>query len=299
MSKIIGFLCYYTIGKLNIEADKLKDILNKSGIDQTIIVKKHSDTQAFKRASSSIRGNFKGYKLKMLDNKKEGNIISREIMKETPDNKNNIITSIGNVVYNKAERSMSYNINKGLGLNDDLQEITNRVEKSIEIFQQEKSGLNEDRISNIVDKYMKNILDASRVEIHGKLWFVPAYKIDQLEKIEDLFKRLDRSVISSSYTEIMSLPIPEEEKYIERYSREFITDISIELQNVINKLNECYKNNSLKNTIVTWKNKGTQLIKKIEMHDAIFECSIKMKMESDIFKLIKLINIEQEDIERK
>ena len=111
-TNIIGKLVYFTVGKTMVAEDRVLEVLRECGINEDIINKKHTSTQAFKTATSKVqtgtiitKDNNQNvedvFKIRIFDNKKEDNglKIVREIKKENIHEKTNKFLYSGNFIY--------------------------------------------------------------------------------------------------------------------------------------------------------------------------------------------------------
>jgi hypothetical protein len=293
-TNIIGKLVYYTVGKTMVAEDRVLEILDECGIGQDIINKKHTNTQAFKTATSKVQtgriivrdknSNVEDiFKIRILDNKKEddGRKIVREIKKENILEKTNKFVYLGNFIYDKDTDTMEYTLVEQ-NIVDLEYDIEASCKQAMAEFEMEKNGFNEDRLSTLLDNYMAEQLEGTRIQIHGKLWFIPIFKNEDLIKIENFVEILAKENIRDGVVEIMSIPIMDEEKYIERYTREFHTMAKAELEIYQKKLTELMKNPSTRSTTMdTWIKKAQQFIEKKKRYEELFKRELN-EMDDDL-----------------
>jgi hypothetical protein len=293
-SNIIGKLVYYTIGKTMVAEDRILEILEECGISTDILNKKHTNTQAFKTATSKVQtgriisrdGNSNVedvFKIRIFDNKKEdrGTKIVREIKKENIMEKTNKFVYLGNFIYDKETDTMEYSL-----VPSNIKDLDYDIKASCDLamteFEMEKNGFNEDRMATLIDNYMADQLQGTRVQIHGKLWFIPIFKNEELIKIENFIETVSQENIRDGLVEIMSIPIMDEEKYIERYTREFHVMAQAEMEIYQKKLTELMKNPSTRSsTMDTWMKKAQQFIEKKKKYEELFRKDLE-EMDDDL-----------------
>jgi hypothetical protein len=293
-TNIIGKIVYFTIGKAMIAEDRVLEVLKECGINENIINKKHTSTQAFKTATSKLQTgaiitkdenhNVEDvFKIRIFDNKKEdnGTKIVREIKKENIHEKTNKFLYLGNFIYDKETDTMSYSLVEP-NIKDLKYDIKAECDKAIAEFDIERHGFNEDRLATLLDNYMAEQLEGTRIQIHGKLWFIPMFKNEDLVKIENFMDIISQENIrfdedkKVGRIEITSIPIMDEEKYVEKYSREFHAMAQAELEIYQKKIMELMKNESARSlTMDTWIKKAQQFIDKKQRYEELFKKDIE------------------------
>ncbi|NBI07638.1 DUF6744 family protein [Senegalia massiliensis] len=304
-NNIIGKLVYYTIGETMLNEKEVFNILDDCGISKDIVAKKHTSTQAFKTATKKIQkrgillsdpmtGDINKYHLIVEDNKTEdnGNLWVREIKLEKVKERNNNYTYMGNFIYDKVTDKASYSLNsatmKSVGY-----DITKLCDYAMEEFEREAHGFNKNRLNNFMTKYMKEILDGSSVKIRAKVWFVPIYKANELLKLENFIEILSKKNTEDGTVEIMSIPLMHEEKYVERYTREFHNTVNFELNEIYKHINRIMKQeNSRPETMDTWIQKGKSVLEKKQKYEKVFKRNFEV-MEEDM----EILNRQLQELE--
>lgn len=283
MANIIGKLTYYTVGQFILSEKRIREALRECGIDdEELVPKKYQNVNAFKKATSKMQtGRIYSsktdsedmFRIRIFENKREnqGNLVVREIKKESIQEKMNKFTYLGNISYNKETDSIDFNIIEEniKDLNYDLEAACRMVKREFEI---EKDGFNEDRMRYLLDRYMEEYCQASRIQIHGKLWFVPIFSLEALTKIEAFIDIITCENNRDGLLEIMSIPIIDEEKYVKRYSREFLTMAEAELKIFQNKLESLIENPGTRQTTLdAWMKKIDEFIEKKKRYEELFQ----------------------------
>ncbi len=271
-SNIIGKLIYFTVGRALIKEDKVEKILEECDMKGDVIRSKHVNTHAFKSATKLLEqkrkvtksnGELKIYRIRILDNQKQddGNILRREIKLEEIRDKKNKFTYLGNFTYNKEldkenqqklaegkpidKYAVDYSLNPTTikTLDFDLQAECDNI---IRMYDYAKTCYNENRLVNLIEKYIKEYLSASPINIHGKLFFIPKFKNKELSKLEQFMMMIeDENEIEKfgikGNINFASIPVMDDEKYIREYSKEFYAMASEELEFYQQKLDEFIK----------------------------------------------------------
>lgn len=325
----IGKLVYFTVGKTLIKEKTIKEILNNCCIDESYISGKYSELHAFKTATKLMEnrhkmynknGEIEYYNIRILDNEKEndGELYVREIKKEIIDERKNKMIYLGNFIfyYENAKRNLALKKQAeengeplgGLKLEKEVDFILNpatinevdfdlkkECEKIISMYEYAKDAFNENRIVDLVEKYIEEELDASKVNIHGKLYFIPIYKNEELNKLEQFFEMIKSENRAEGYINFVAIPVMNEEKYIEEYTQEYYSMAQEEIELIQKRLQYFAQRDTINEKIV---NKWIEKIQKFMDKKAKYEEIFKRKLD-DINDDIMVINRLVKEIEIK
>jgi len=287
-SNIIGKLLYYTIGKCLIKEDRIKEILKECDIDESYLSNKFTNTHAFKSATKQLekkyrydtgKGNVEIYKIRILDNAKEnnGNLIVREIKREIISEKKNPMVYLGNITYDKLEDKVDFALNPVTCKDLDI-DLKEECKKILSLFEYAKDCYNENRIVNLVENYVINELDASPISIHGKLFFVPIFRNEELAKLEQFLATIEedneikkRYGINSNIN-FATIPVMDDEKYIKEYTKEFYAMAEQEIETYMKRFNHFIENGQTSEKIINaWIEKVDKFIDKKKKYEALFK----------------------------
>lgn len=306
-TNIIGKLVYYTIGRALVRDERIKDILQACGIDENMLQGKFTNIHAFKTATKALEikkrnrdlgdGRNEMYRIRILDNEKEedGDVIVREIKKEIIREKQNEMIHLGNFYFNRIVEKgnseepdplrhkcpVSYDIRAGASneLNFDLDAECN---KTVDLYEYAKFCYNENRIVNFIDSYVKCELDASPVSIHGKLYFVPRYKNDELAKLEQFIVMIDDENELDGNINFASIPVMSEDKYIREYTKEFYAMAEQEIETYQKRFAHFIEQEQASEKIINaWIDKVSKFINKKAKYEDVFKQSLN-NLDDDI-----------------
>jgi hypothetical protein len=302
---IIGKLVYFTIGRCLIKEDKVEEIVADSGINKGILSKKFTNTHAFKSATKSLerkiktfnRGVLDVYNIRILDNAKEqGKYVVREIKKEVIKEKQNDMIHLGNFmldseavkknierdkkgIVSTRDAELSFNlIEKNIKeVNFDLKnslghDLYEECQKIVELYEYAKDCYNENRIVGLVEKYVEDYLDASPISIHGKVFFVPVFRDEELSKIEIFMNAINEANELDGNISIMTVPIMDEKRFVKEYTKEFYNMANTEIEIYQERLDYFIKSGQSNERVLNaWKQKIERFIEKKQKYSIIFK----------------------------
>ena len=289
-SNIIGRLMYFMIGKALIKEDIVKNIVEQSGIGEDLLASKFVNTHAFKSATKNLekrrkcvdkKCNLHLYRIRILDNAKEedGKILVREIKKESIKEKKNPMVNLGNFIYNKESDELTAVLNpvtlaKEIEEIDDELDLRAECQKIIELFELAKTCYNENRLVAFVENFIMDQLDASPINIHGKLFFIPKYKETELAKLEMFMQLIEQeNLIKEGTITFAAIPVMSEEKYIKEYSKEFYASLQEELDILMSRFDHFIskKGTASEKIISGWIEKYNKLMEKKKGYEDLFQ----------------------------
>ena len=150
---------------------------------------------AFKSATGDIRdritvrrdGEQKFYQIYCRENKSTPNVLSRELVKETVNQRTNQYEKLANIHYDKADQRFGYD---DLAYDEDVDAMKYclQAERLFELYQ---VCANRKQIETICLKYLRS-LEATKVSVNGHLYFVPRHTMEQVAVFETFFEELSR-----------------------------------------------------------------------------------------------------------
>lgn len=283
-TNIIGKLLYYSIGKTLIKEEKVKQIMEACGMKDDLMSNKFTNTHTFKTVTKQLEQKRKLvakdgslseiYKIRILDNSKEGNLVVREIKKEVIREKKNDMIYLGNLIYDKTEDKVTYTLNPVQYGSLDF-DLKASVEATVELFEYAKGCYNENRIVNFVEKYVTEMLDASPISIHGKLFFVPIYKNEEIVKLEQFLEMIDEANELEGEYNYASIPVMDDEKYVKEYTKEFYAMAEQEIETYQKRFQHFIEEGQASEKILTgWIDKVQKLIDKKKKYEEVFKQSL-------------------------
>ena len=150
---------------------------------------------AFKSATGDIRdritvrrdGEQKFYQIYCRENKSTPNVLSRELVKETVNQRTNQYEKLANIHYDKADQRFGYD---DLTYDEDVDAMKYciQAERLFELYQ---TCANRKQIETICLKFLRS-LDATKVSVNGHLYFVPRHTMEQVVVFETFIEEVSR-----------------------------------------------------------------------------------------------------------
>jgi|GEM_PF-272848 len=281
---ILGQLLYMSLGSMLIKREDMQDILEILGIDEKYMPRKLQYTDAFRsattEASTKLSVNGKCIKLYMRDNLKDKSkgIISRELVKEIVGWDNHY-TQVGKFRYDTENKTMSYELadyNSDISVHQ-LQELADKVEALFELY---KESYNRNSVETIINNLLEN-MDTSKVTQHGKLYFVPRYKLNEVMKLEELGELLNEKNylanmgVNYAPVTINAIYVINDDKQRKNFEQSFYTTVQNELELYQNRLTHFINNGSKSEKIIgRWLEKIKELNDKKGKYELLFNKSL-------------------------
>jgi hypothetical protein len=297
---ILGQLLYMTLGSMLIKREDMQDIFEVLGIDEKYMPRKLQYTDAFRSATTEIATrlnvNGKYIKLYMRDNLKDKSkgIISRELVKEIVG-WDNYYTQVGKFKYDTENKTLSYELadyDSDISVYQ-LQELADKVEALFELY---KESFNRNSVETIINNLLGN-MDTSKVTQHGKLYFVPRYKLNEVTILEEFGEMLNEKNhlvnMGVNYTPatINAIFVINDEKQRKNFEQSFYTTVQKELELYQNRLTHFINNGSKSEKIIgRWLEKIKELNVKKKKYENLF--SKNLDKLNDEFENVEFLAME-------
>ena len=189
---MLGKFLYFTLANLLVEKEALSKLCEDMGIAYTG-GKRLSVADAFRSATGDIQerypvtemGKVRIYRAYCRDNERTTDILSRELVKETLNQKTNHYEKLANISYDK-----KYNVFRCENLvPDDVVDVRGCCRRAEELFELYQRCANRKQVETICTNYLRS-LDATKLSITGHMYFVPRTYMDQVDIFEDFITLL-------------------------------------------------------------------------------------------------------------
>lgn len=204
-NQLLGKFVYYSLADVLVDKDDFTRICLSMNFPYA--ARRISVVDAFRNATGrvtrSITQNSHGsqeiFRIYCRDNMRDGQIYSRELVRETVGLSTNQYEKLANVCYDRD--AMFCNIEQ----NDttvDVPQLCREMEQRFEIY---RNCLGRSQIDTIVTHYLAS-LDALPISIYGKLYFVPRHQMHKVDLFEDFLEALneanrsDKPLVVNSFT---------------------------------------------------------------------------------------------------
>jgi hypothetical protein len=209
---VLGKLLYYSLSSILIDKDELERICENVGFPYTQS-RRSAPADAFRNATGDIYNTktvksaygAERFKIYCRDNKSGGDVISRELVKETLDTTANKYKKLANITFSKdygfsygdvaydehfAARERGTHIiseRGGTALNDPY-EYCREAERLFELYQ---TCAGRKQIETLLEAFVDS-LQAVKLLAHGKMYFIPREYMPKLDVFEDLIQLLEK-----------------------------------------------------------------------------------------------------------
>ena len=279
---IMGKYMYYSLPKLFVKAEKVKEICEKLnfpiGPRENI-----SKTDAFKSATGDIRDrieekvddNLKIRKIYCRDNiRVESDVISRELVEETLYEKTNSYRKLANITLDKATGKMVLSdVEFSSGV--DVYRYFNEAERLFELYQ---DCIGNSGIETMAGKYVSG-LHALNISARGYHYFVPKAYMQGISLLEDFMELISRENLfeyknkrDAKYISINSMYVVDDDKQRKKMAHEFYQSMGAEIEEYQRRIEKLIRNgNSSQAILDRWELKIRALEHKKREYETILK----------------------------
>lgn len=282
VEEIMGKYMYYSLPKLIVKAERVKEICSQIGfpveVNENISV-----TDAFRSATGEIHdrieenlfGELKIVKIYCRDNKKvEADVLSRELVEETLFETTNSYKKLANITLDKASGEMV------LSDIDDTSErdIAGYFRQAQNLFELYQQCIGNRSIETMADKYIAR-LHATSISARGHHYFVPKAYIHEIALLEDFMDLVAKENLftyannrDSKYISINSMYVADDEKQRNKMAHEFYQDMGREIEEYQRRMLKLIQNgNSSQRILDRWELKIQSLESKKREYETILK----------------------------
>ncbi|MDR1131914.1 MAG: hypothetical protein LBL15_05805, partial [Oscillospiraceae bacterium] len=189
---VLGKILYYSLSSVLIEKETLAKICGELGFPYAASGRL-AMADAFRSAtgdvydSKTVRGAFgtETFKVYCRDNQTEKGVISRELVKETLDERTNTYKKLANITFSK-DMGMNY----GDLIYDEHVDAMDCCREAAELFELYQVCAGRKQIETVLDSFVDS-LRAVKLLSHGKMFFVPREHMHRLGVFEDLIAQIE------------------------------------------------------------------------------------------------------------
>ena len=193
-SNMLGKFLYFSLSNVLVDKKELEALCESLGMDCSC-KQRLPVADAFKSATGDIRdritvrrdGEQKFYQIYCRENKSTPNVLSRELVKETVNQRTNQYEKLANIHYDKADQRFGYD---DLTYDEDVDSMKYciQAERLFELYQ---TCANRKQIETICLKFLRS-LDATKISVNGHLYFVPRHTMEQVVVFETFIEEVSR-----------------------------------------------------------------------------------------------------------
>ena len=225
---VLGKLLYFSLSNVLVYKDELQEICNAIGIPYTGKTQV-SNINAFRSATGDIHDRIVDgtniYKVYFRDNVKDGNMVSRELIKEELHSNSNSYTKLANISYDRTTEDVWYdNI-----YHDPNVDPYTYCQQAISLFEKYKVCAGSRHIETIADNYLLQ-MQAISVQIYGRIYIVPRNNMDKVTLFEDFIQALNEHNQNPKPLDVNSMFIIDDEKQRAKMANEFYHSVHKEIE---------------------------------------------------------------------
>ncbi len=228
---MLGKFLYFSLANLLVEKDALSKLCEDMDIPYTG-GKRLSVADAFRSATGDIRerypvthmGETHIYLAYCRDNKHTADILSRELVKETLNQRTNQYEKLANISFDKRDHVFRCdNL-----MMDDVVDVRGCCRKAEELFELYQQCANRKQVETICTTFLRS-LDATKLSITGHMYFVPRTYMDQVDIFEDFITLLGGLNRNNTPLMVNSFYIIDDEKQRGKMTEEFYAAVKKEI----------------------------------------------------------------------
>nr|WP_302666507.1 DUF6744 family protein [uncultured Agathobaculum sp.] len=230
-SQLLGKFLYYSLADVLVQKEDFERIC--TALDFPYAGRRISVVDAFKNATGKVTrrtvagasGSQEILRIYCRDNMRDGNLYSRELVRETVGLRTNRYDKLANICYDRDTDRMYHDIVE----NDpslDVEQLCRNMEDKFRVF---RNCLGRSQIDTILLHYL-GTLDALPISVYGKLYFVPRDKMHKVDLFEDFLEELNLANQNEKALVVNSFYVADDEKQREKMASEFYTLVRKEAQ---------------------------------------------------------------------
>ena len=290
---ILGKILYFSLSSILVDKEKLHEIGYRLGLPK-VQSQRESPVDAFKAATGDIRDRIikkngvvkKIVKVYVRDNERnrsQKEVISRELVKEVLGVDTNRYVKLANLYFNSETRSFWYECSD---VDPDV-DSENYCLRAGELFELYQKCYSRNAIETLVDSFISS-MDAVKISIHGKMFFVPRHKMSMVDILEDFIEELNTCNLNSgNQITANSMYVINDEKQRQKMEQEFYTSVRKELEMCQERLQHFIQTGSQSSLVIgKWLDKIASLEQKKCHYESLFRKELDRL--SDDFDVLKL-----------
>lgn len=230
-NQLLGKFLYYSLADVLVKKDDFEHICN--ALDFPYAGRRISTVDAFKSATGKVMrrtvagssGTQEIFRIYCRDNQRDGNLYSRELVRETLGLRTNQYEKLANICYDRdADRMYHDIVEEDPAL--DVEQLCQSMEQKFLIF---RECLGRSQIDTILLHYLET-LDALPISVYGKLYFVPRDKMHKVDLFEDFLAELNGANQNDKTLVVNSFFVADDAKQRDKMASEFYALVRKEAQ---------------------------------------------------------------------
>lgn len=238
--EILGKYMYYSLPKLIVKADKVREICEAIGfpihVNENISLAdafRSATGEIHERIEEQVGSDIKVSRIYCRDNKRvEKDVISRELVEETLYESTNTYRKLANITLDKSNGMMVLSDVDYLSDRD----ISRYFEEAKRLFELYQECVGSRSIETMAEKYISS-MNAIGISARGHHYFIPKVYMNGIGLLEDFMELLAKENLftysynrDAKYISINSMYVADDAKQRGKMSREFYQDMSREIE---------------------------------------------------------------------
>ena len=228
---MLGKFLYFSLANLLVDKEELSKLCADMGIPYSGGTRL-SVGDAFRSATGDIRervpvtamGETNIYLVYCRDNKHTSDVLSRELVKETLNQRTNNYEKLANISYDKRDGIFrAENL-----MPDNAVDVPGCCRRAEELFELYQKCANRKQIETICVNYLRS-LEATKLSITGHMYFVPRTHMEKVDIFEDFIRLLGELNRNKTPLTVNSLFIIDDEKQRSKMTEEFYAAVKKEI----------------------------------------------------------------------
>ncbi len=228
---VLGKFLYFSLSNLLVDKDELTALCNQLDIPFSG-GNRLSVTDAFRSATGDTKERIvqkdghsvQIYQVYCRDNRREKDVLSRELVKETVGKKSNTYEKLANIQYHKDADLFTYD-NVVYDSQVDAGGLCVRAEELFYLYQK---CANRNQIETICLSFLRSV-EATKVGGIGLLYFVPRHTMEQVDIFEDFIALVNQANKNDTALTVNSFYIIDDEKQRAKMTEEFYSAVKKEI----------------------------------------------------------------------
>jgi len=230
---ILGKFLYYSLSNVLIDKADFCRTGETFGLAK-VKPSRESASDAFRNATTAVTdrivaqgyGSTQIFRVYFRDNQRtEKDQISRELVKETLGETTNMYRKLANIFLDKNTEHVRF---ENVGW-DPQMDVDKYCARAAELFDLYKSCYTRAHVDSVVESLLEQ-MQASKISVHGKLYFVPKTHTQLVDLLEDYFAELNRLNQNEGEILVNSMFVVDDAKQREKMTQEFYANFRKEIE---------------------------------------------------------------------
>lgn len=231
---IIGKFFYYSTSSILIPKTKFIEIGQAFGFPK-FKPAKESKAGAYRCATTALKervqvkgadGKMHEYRIYCRDNKKDNaQIITRELVKETPNSKTNEYKKLANICFDR-ENEVIFVENEIFDADVDVRKYCLQAQ---ELYERFCNCYTADQVDSVIDDILQR-MQANDISIKGNLFFIPKQYLSLLNLLEDYIEAISKENLSNSMVHSNSMFVVDDERQRQKMTDEFYANYKKDIE---------------------------------------------------------------------